>query len=456
MTGRLPVAAALAGLWQRPRGSRAGLERYQATMLRRLVRHAYSHVPYYRSLFDRHGIAATRIRGLDDLGFIPTTSRATLQEAAPEQLVAEGVAIDRLNRSRSSGSSGRPLTVRRSWLEQNLLYLFRLRAERSMGVRATDRWVMVQELPHADGNDNKRIGRGLRSIGLLRRDALDIFRDPADLLASIQSLQPTVISGYASALGRVATTAEATGATIRPRLVLSGSEVLTPDLRNQISRAFGATVHDCYGSEECSLIAWQCPHSDELHTCDDAMIVEVLRNDGQPAQPGETGEIVVTNLLGYTMPFLRYRLGDIVTRGHERCPCGAPWSSLREIRGRSIDYFRLPGGRVIHPYEIVDERIKPLAPWLRQHQIVQEREDRVVLHLVPAESPPDDAIDRIECAVIELLGSDVEFEVHLVDSIPLEPSGKFRAARSLVQAPGPAPSSTRSAASSRQERATYA
>ena len=51
------------------RGQPSGqaLIRYQSERLRRLVRHAYERVPYYRSLFDRHRLRPEDIRGVEDL-----------------------------------------------------------------------------------------------------------------------------------------------------------------------------------------------------------------------------------------------------------------------------------------------------------------------------------------------------------------------------------------------------
>jgi phenylacetate-CoA ligase len=77
-------------------------------------------------------------------------------------------------------------------------------------------------------------------------------------------------------------------------------------------------------------MAWECRHSGDLHTCDDGVLVEVLV-DGRPAEPGERGEVVVTNLHAYAMPFIRYRIGDVATRAAP-CRCGAPFATIGEIR----------------------------------------------------------------------------------------------------------------------------
>jgi phenylacetate-CoA ligase len=218
--------------------------------------------------------------------------------------------------------------------------------------------------------------------------------------------------------------------TVRPRMVIVGGEVATPAMRLRIRETFAAPLYETYGSHECPLIGWECHHSGDLHTCDDGVLVEVLR-DGRAVDPGERGEVVVTNLHAYAMPFIRYRIGDLATRGAP-CGCGAPFSTIGEIQGRMIDYFPLPDGRLLHPYEIISRLVWGPTEWMKQYQLVQQRRDRVVLYVVAAATPPVEQIQEIERAVRAILGAGVEFQVELTGSIPVESTGKLRPSRSLV------------------------
>jgi hypothetical protein len=98
-----------------------------------------------------------------------------------------------------------------------------------------------------------------------------------------------------------------------------------------------------------------------------------------------------------------------------------------------IDYFPLPDGRVIHPYQILSSFIGGGDGWIRQYQLLQEREDRIVLRVQPAQTPDSERVAALERSVLSLLGPRVDFRVQLVDDIPLEESGKFRPSRSLVR-----------------------
>jgi len=170
--------------------------------------------------------------------------------------------------------------------------------------------------------------------------------------------------------------------------------------------------------------------SGALHTCDDSTIVEVLV-DGHPAAPGERGEVVLTALHSFAMPFVRYALGDLVTQGDAACECGQPFATIRAVQGRMFDYFPLPDGRVVHPYEII-AILGKTAPWIREFQLVQERTDLVRLRLVPSAAPTAAELAALESAVGAFLGAAVSVRVETVAEIRLEPNAKLRVCRSLV------------------------
>lgn len=429
--GRPEIGPALAAAWRHGRGGRNDLREWQDARLRRLVLHAYESVPFYRRLFDRHRLHPRHIRGVRDLELIPFTDKGAMRRSGQADLLARGHDPAALLTVRTSGSSGQPFTIRRTWLEDKLQYLLRLRTSRAYGIRHRDRIVAVGIAGRPENGDRKVVGRSLRALGLHDRHLIDGLREPARVAVQLREARPDVLVGLPGMLHRL-TAPELAGivAEVRPRVVVVGGEVATPAMRLRIREAFGAPLYETYGSHECPLIAWECRHSGDLHTCDDGVLVEVLR-DGEPVEPGERGEVVVTNLHAYAMPFIRYRLGDLATRA-ATCGCGLPFASIGEVEGRMIDYFPLPDGRLLHPYEIVRRLVWGPGEWLQQYQLVQERPDLVVLYAV-ADRPADPArVEAITGAVRPLLGPAVTFEVRPVERIPFESTGKLRPSRSLV------------------------
>jgi phenylacetate-CoA ligase len=365
MTGGRPeIGPALSAAWRHTRAARAEIRAWQDARLRRLVIHAYESVPLYRRLFDLHRLHPRHIRGAVDLELIPFTDKAEMRRQGPARLLARGHDAGALLEVGTSGSPGEPFTIRRTRLEDMLQYLLRLRALRAFGVRHRDRVVVVGVAGRPMAGDQQLVGPSLRAFGFHQQQLIDGRQEPAQVAAQLREARPAVLVGLPGMLDRLATPELADVVrTVRPRVVIVGGEVATPVMRLRIRETFAAPLYETYASHECPLMAWECRHSSDLHTCDDAVLVEVLR-DGRSVDPGERGEVVVTNLHAYAMPFIRYRIGDLATRGGP-CGCGAPFSTIREIQGRTIDYLPLPGGH--SEYDRVRfEPVQPAAPARRR------------------------------------------------------------------------------------------
>lgn len=326
------VGAAIA-IRRHPKASPAELKDFQDAQLRRLVCHAYESVPYYRKLFDRHRLHPRHIRGTVDLDLIPTTSKQKLRAQPVQNVVARGLDPERLLISRSSESSDEPFLIRRTWVEQSLQYLLRIRAFSSLGVRLGDRIATVGVMRSPAAGDLRLVGRALQGARVKQMMRIDGLQEPEAVLRQLRAFQPDVIIGMPGMLCRVADYArEQEGGNITPRLLIVGGEVLIPAMRSRLTEAFGAPVHQTYGSHEFPSLGWECRQTGDIHTSDDGVILEVLQ-DGRPVPTGERGEVVVTNLHAHAMPFIRYRLGDLATRGERRCICGQPFATIRNIQG---------------------------------------------------------------------------------------------------------------------------
>lgn len=420
----------LRSLLGRPGVARAEIEAFQNARLRRLVRHAWDNVPYYRRLFERHGLKPQDIRTLADLASIPLSSKKDLQPLPTEDVVARGVDVNQLIVHQTSGSTGQPCKIRRTWFEERMLNLFRWRVKWYFGLRAMDRQVSIGLRRPSDPRNDRFQQRLLQALGLYHSSVLDCRQPPQNIVRQLRDLHPTVVNGLSGSLWRVSLElGDADRRVIRPRFIHCGGEVLTPLMRRQVSEGFGAPVYETYGSFEFNIIAWECKETGDYHTCDDALIVEVLK-DGRPAAPGERGELIATSLYSFAMPLIRFRLGDIVTRGAALCACGKPFSTIRAIQGRMADCFPLPDGRRLHPFEL--GILINNAPWVGKFQFLQERLDRIIMRAVPLAAPSPEAIARVRELAAQQLGPKIEFEIALESDIPLEPSGKFRTFRSLV------------------------
>lgn len=411
--------------------TREQVEAYQNRQVRRVIKHAYENVPYYRRLFDQHGIKPAQIQAVGDLASLPVTSRKDLQSQPDTEIVARGMRPQSLIARPTSGSAGEPLIVRRTWAEERLLNAFRRRAMKEYGLRARDKVAYVTLKGTSEPRDYQLPLSALQVVGFHRRTVIDSRLPTEEIVRCLRSFRPEVLVGYAGALARISAAMDETDRqAIRPRFVVAGAEMLTAQMRETIAATFEVPVYDMYGSHEFNLIAWQCKAGSAFHTCDDAVIVEVLKN-GKAAPAGVPGEVAVTSLHSFAMPFLRYRLGDIATAGADICNCGQPFSTIESIQGRTYVRFSLPGGRSVYSFELW-AIIRAAASWVSVYQLTQEQLGAFVLQIVtrgkPVAGEPAALTEELRTA----LGPGVELKVQLVREIPADTTGKYRAFRTQL------------------------
>lgn len=190
-----------------------------------------------------------------------------------------------------------------------------------------------------------------------------------------------------------------------------GGNQLSPEARNAIEDFFQHPVTDCYGLTETSIIASQCRHG-TFHIHLPVNFVEILDPQGHPLSDGEAGEIVVTHLLNWAFPFIRYQTGDIGRmRSNHDCPCGCPLPELYDFQGRKRRFLLKADGSLLPPQRLLSI-FAPLP--LYQYQLIQEEPCRFLLRYVPTAPLTDEMRDGIRAQLDNYVGAVVAvgFEEH--------------------------------------------
>jgi len=386
------------------------LQRRQWSRFQRVMRHAFESTSFYARKFRDAGLTPDDIRDRGDVMRIPVVARAELRH--PEALVPRRFRPEGLRHSFSSGSTGESVKTYfdpEGWFTGK--HLLKLRARWACGVRPWDRAALFR----AGSFTNSRVRRRVS-----RQQSFSVHDPVEEILPEIRRFDPTVLYGFPSHFKELA---EIWPSDLRPRRIFTSGEMLDGESRRRIEAALGGPVYDIYGCTEVKEIAWECPARDGYHVNADWLLVETLAEDDA---------IVVTSLYNYGMPLIRYRLGDTGKFLNERCRCGRTLPLMAPGFGRSVDTFRLPDGRRVSPYTLINS--VEVVPEVRQFQIVQESGARVVVAVVPGPGF-DDRAERHIRSVLDPHLPGVTIEVRPVDSIPREPSGKYRMAFSRVAQP---------------------
>jgi phenylacetate-CoA ligase len=258
-----------------------------------------------------------------------------------------------------------------------------------------------------------------------------------EVMAAFDRFRPQCLFGYPSTIELFGQMANKQGYSLPDlgiKVVFSTAELLYDHQRQSISEAFGnIPVTDCYGSREGGFVSHQCTEG-RYHIMDPNYVVEFEKN-GQLAQSGEDGEVVLTHLDAWGMPLIRYRTGDVAQQGEEQCACGRHWSTMQSIRGRTTDFIVTPDGRWQHALSVI--YIVRDIEGVDEFKIVQhDLEDVQVLVKTLPELFPEDGRERIVSGIKKRMGDSVNVRVDQVGSIPREASGKHRYVVSKVAQQG--------------------
>jgi len=203
--------------------------------------------------------------------------------------------------------------------------------------------------------------------------------------------------------------------------------------RELIERDLGIPVHSAYQAAEALLIAYQCERRQGFHISLDQVAVRVIDREGRNTAPGESGEIILSNLTNRATVLLNIKLGDIVTRSSGPCPCGRPLPLLERIEGRADDLIAVPGGTVLHSLSALTKL--QAIPGVVQVQVVQEELRRFQLRAVCAAGADWEIVRQgLADAFQRLLGTEIELNIERRERIDPEPGGKIKAVISCYSA----------------------
>jgi len=409
--------------------SAVSLETVRLAKLRRLIAHCQQHVPYYRQLFAQQDALNPADFQFADLARLPVLERAILRERG-EELKAQGWQ-DRLIRYSTGGSTGEPLVFSTDKHRESCLNAQKLRARTWFGVMPGERQVDFWGSPIELSRQNRL--RRLKDRWLLNQvvlSASNLSLERIDgYIASLNRVQPRLIYGYPTVLYRIANrileTTEAgsphgspSGLQWAPKLIACTSEMLLPHMRAVIADAFECPIANEYGSRDGGMIAHECPEG-HLHLFSDHVVVEVDQPDSD-----EIGDLLITNLDGFGMPFLRYRIGDRGALTDAPCTCGLPLPRLRELQGRANDFLIGRGGRMIH--SSAANYVLREIPALRQYQVRQRADHHFDLYMVLHRPLTEDEQARIRSGLQRVIDEPLDVNLIEQDSIAPEPSGKYR------------------------------
>lgn len=327
--------------------SKKQIEEIQLERLKKTVRVCYENVPHYKKKFDEIGLKPEHIQTLKDIRLIPFTVKNDLRDNYPFNFFA--LPVTKLARIHaSSGTTGKPTVVGYTKADLDMWSEVVARLAAAGGAQPGD----VAQIAFGYSLFTGAFGLhyGLEKLGCAvipissgnTERQLNIMRDfGSNILVCTPS--------YALYISEVAEKMGIDPKELPLRVGLFGGEGHTDEMRALIEKKFGIVATENYGLSEIigPGVAGECVYKKGMHIATDHFIVEIINKDtGEPVEPGEMGEVVITSLTKEAMPILRYRTKDISWLIDEPCECGRTSTRMGKIQGRTDDMLIIRGVNV--------------------------------------------------------------------------------------------------------------
>lgn len=405
----------------------ARLKEYQLRELRKLLRHAYENVPYYREVFERRGLKPDDIDDFEDLKALPYLTKEMIKERFND-LIAVNIPASELNWSSTGGSTGTPLRFfnerRRT---EPIDWAFVWRAWNWAGYSFGEKCAILRECTVHRMEGGRRSWWEfdpannwlILSTYHINQTTLPRYVD------KLRAFGPRAIQAFPSALYLLAKFMESEGDKGFPTLetVICASENLYPFQRRLIRDVLDCEARSLYGQGEGVVVASECEKG-SLHISSEYGVTELIGKDGDWVREGEIGEIVGTGFHNYAMPLIRYRTEDMAALSRTKCSCGRELSLLRSLEGRLQEFIVTKDGGLIPLRSLFCSAHLEEMNKIRKFQVLQRQPGRLVLKL--SVSPDFQAADAeaIRNGVEEEADGGVEIEVAFVEDIPVTEAGK--------------------------------
>nr|WP_199003419.1 AMP-binding protein [Flavobacterium sp. ASV13] len=329
------------------------IKNFQEQKLTELLHYISLHSPFYKRLFVGQNIDISKIKTLEDLQYLPVTTKEDLQEYNDDFLcVPQNKIIDYAS---TSGTLGDPVTFGLTDSDLDRLAYNEAISFACAGIAEGD---VVQLMTTID----RKFMAGLAYFLGLRKLKVGVIRVGAGIPElqwdSILKYKPTHLITVPSFLLKLIEYAEAHGIDYNNSSI-KGAVCIGESLRNQdfsmntlsnkITEKWNIKLFSTYASTEMSTAFTECEHGVGGHHHPELIIVEVLDENNIPVKDGEVGELTFTTLGIEAMPLLRFKTGDIVQLHNSPCACGRNTLRVGPVVGRKKQMIKYKGTTLYPP-----------------------------------------------------------------------------------------------------------
>ncbi len=378
-----------------------------------------------------------RVEGVADLRKVPILTRAEMEANMPPQ--GEGLSTGPWRGgyvTRSGGSTGAPKFSVYDGPDWDRMIAHAAEVFRSLGLSPSDRLGNLMMAGDLYGSfvsfDHVNCRLGLASFAFAGTSKPETFAD------MWRKFKLNAVEGIPSTLIPFLRRAKRLEPGLRLEKVLYAGSPLGSEDREWLEKSLRARrVASLIGANDGGQIGYQCERlrGSLHHAVDDFNLLETVDERGRSAGEGEPGRILITSLLKFAYPLIRYDIGDIGRIVSTRCACGRP-SRVFELLGRSDDGLTVGMMNIRH--RDFSAALKGLPVSALQLAVLSEKGGETIALRVETPSPSPGLRERVRSAVLRSVAKvgerlaegalkDLRVELHTPGGLPRNPrTGKLK------------------------------
>lgn len=396
------------------------IRRYQKNKLKQLLLHAYENVPYYNRVLKESEVVTDGNVNLDNFSEIPILTKEIIRKEGGN-LHSKDYKSRKPYENTSGGSTGEPVKFiqdKQYWQMNiaNKFYFNRLLGK-DIGEKEIDLWGSERDIFRNTLSFKERI-----TNFLYNRVFLNAFKVDEDKLrkfvSEINRVKPVSMWVYVESIDLLARFIEDNDLKVySPKFIITTAGTLFPEIREKVETIFECPVYNQYGSREVGPVAVECEYKQGLHCFPWSHKLELIGE-------GELKDIIVTDLTNYSMPLIRYEIGDVGKEAEDsECKCRRNALFLKEVSGRVINHFITKRGDIVHGQYFIHTFY--FRDWLKKFQVVQKNYDLIKVYIVLNKEKNEKDMEDMENKIKFVMGKDCTVKFEFVDEIEPSKSGKY-------------------------------
>jgi len=323
----------------------------------------------------------------------------------------------------TSGSTGTPFSFPQDTVCRTRLIAMIKYGNDQIGFHSFDRLLQVRSMSHY--YKGKKDYTFDRKHNILYVDNADLDEEKALAICKvINDNRIKFIRGYFTSMDIISQSAVKHNVVFKEGLTfISGGERFTETFLHRVTEQLHCRVISQYANEENGIMA-QTPINGvgtNMNLNRGNCFIEILKFDkDEPAEKGELGRIVVTDLTNRAMPMIRYEVGDVASPDEIR---NGVLISISNFAGRKTDLIVTTNGESVDFFNKMSSEIF-LNEDILQYQFIQKGAKTYVLKLIVKDESIKNSEARFISLVKDVVGEDANVSIEYADEIPIMNSGK--------------------------------